>query len=145
MKYLIDTHIFLWSLFSPEKISKHVTTVIKESGNRIFVSTITFWEISLKFSLNKLALEGITSDELPEFANKMNFELLSLRAEDAASFYHLPRITHKDPFDRMLIWQAIREKMVLISKDSKIAAYQGFGLKILPLSQVLCIIYLPWF
>jgi PIN domain nuclease of toxin-antitoxin system len=64
----------------------------------------------------------------------MSFELLSLSAEDASSFYHLPRVAHKDPFDRMLIWQAIREKMVLISKDRKIAAYEDFGLKILPLS-----------
>ena len=134
MKYLIDTHIFLWSLFSPEKISRHAAKIIKDSGNRIFVSTITFWEIALKFSLNKLELEGITPDALPEFANKMRFELLGLSAEDAASFYHLPRITHKDPFDRMLIWQAIRQKMVLISKDSKIAAYEEFGLKILPFS-----------
>jgi len=81
-----------------------------------------------------LELEGISPDEFPEFANKMSFELLSLSAEDAASFYHLPPITHKDPFDRMLIWQAIREKMVLISEDSKIAAYKGYGLKILPFS-----------
>ena len=80
MKYLIDTHIFLWSLFSPEKISRHVAKIIVKSGNRIFVSTISFWEISLKFSLNKLELEGITPDELPEFASKMSFELLSLSA-----------------------------------------------------------------
>lgn len=131
MKYLIDTHIFLWSLFSPEKISMYVAKIIKESDNRIFVSTITFWEIALKFSLNKLELEGITPDALPEFANQMRFELLGLSAEDAASFHHLPRNTHKDPFDRMLIWQAIREKMVLISKDRKIAAYEDFGLRIL--------------
>ena len=133
MKYLIDTHILLWSLFSPEKISRHVAKVIKDSGNRVFVSTISFWEISLKFSLNKLELEGITPDELPEFASKMNLGLLSLSAEDAASFYHLPKIRHKDPFDRMLIWIAIREKMVLISKDSKMTAYEDYGLKILPL------------
>jgi PIN domain nuclease of toxin-antitoxin system len=95
---------------------------------------ITFWEIALKYSLNKLELEGITPDELPEFARKMNFELLSLNAAEAASFYHLPRITHKDPFDRMLIWQAIREKMVLISKDSKIEAYEDCGLKVLSLT-----------
>lgn len=63
----------------------------------------------------------------------MSFEILSLKAEDAASFYHLPRIAHKDPFDRMLIWQAIRENMALISNDSKIAAFQDYGLKILPL------------
>ena len=131
MKYLIDTHIFLWSLFSPQKISHPIAKIIKEPGNRIFVSAITFWEIALKFSLKRLELEGITPDELPEFANKMNFELLSLGAEEAAFFYHLPRISHKDPFDRMLIWQAIREKMVLISKDRKISAYEDYGLKIL--------------
>jgi PIN domain nuclease of toxin-antitoxin system len=134
MKYLIDTHIFLWSLFSPEKISVHVAQIIKECGNRIFVSTITFGEIALKFSLNKLELEGITPDALPEIANKMSFEILNLSAEDAASFYRLPRITHRDPFDRMLIWQAIREKLVLISKDSKNTAYEDYGLRILPFS-----------
>lgn len=134
MKYLIDTHIFLWSLFSPEKIPRVIAKIIKEPGNKIFVSTITFWEIALKFSLKKLELEGITPGDLPEFANKMSYELLSLNAEDAASFYCLPRISHKDPFDRMLIWQAIRGKMVLISKDSKIAAYEDYGLKILPFS-----------
>ena len=60
--------------------------------------------------------------------------IVSFGKNFAASFYHLPRTTHKDPFDRMLIWQAIREKMVLISKDSKIAAYKDYGLKILPFS-----------
>ena len=131
MKYLIDTHIFLWSLFSPEKISKPIAIILKEPNHQIFVSTITFWEIALKFSLNKLELEGITPGELPEFANKMNYEFLSLNAEDASSFYLLPRISHKDPFDRMLIWQAIREKLVLISNDCKISAYEEYGLKIL--------------
>lgn len=131
MKYLIDTHIFLWSLFSPEKISKPIAIILKEPNHQIFVSTITFWEIALKFSLNKLELEGITPGELPEFVHKMNYEFLSLNAEDASSFYLLPRISHKDPFDRMLIWQAIREKLVLISNDSKISAYEEYGLKIL--------------
>ena len=51
--------------------------------------------------------------------------------EDAASFHHLPRTPHRDPFDRMVIWQAIREKMILISKDTKLPAYQRFGLSIL--------------
>ena len=131
MKYLIDTHIFLWSLFSPEKISKPIAAILREPNNQIFVSTITFWEIALKFSLKKLELEGITPGELPEFANKMNYEFLSLNGEDASSFYLLPRIFHKDSFDRMLIWQAIREKLVLISKDSKISFYEEYGLKTL--------------
>ncbi len=126
--------ILAWSPTAPEKISRPIAKIIKEPGNRIFVSTITFWEIALKFSLNKLELEGITPGDFPEFANKMNYELRSLSAEDAASFYYLPRISHKDPFDRMLIWQAIRGKMVLVSKDSKISAYEDYGLKILPIT-----------
>ena len=131
MNYLIDTHIFLWSLFTPEKISQSAARILKDPGNRIFVSTITFWEIALKYSLNKLQLEGTMPDEFPEFANLMNYDVLNLNAEDAASFYRLPRISHKDPFDRMLIWQAIREKLILISNDSKVSAYEAFGLKIL--------------
>jgi PIN domain nuclease of toxin-antitoxin system len=61
----------------------------------------------------------------------MNFKTFNLNADDAASFYHLPRTPHRDPFDRMIIWQAIREKMTLISKDGNIPAYQKFGLSIL--------------
>ena len=131
MNYLIDTHIFLWSLFTPEKISQSAARILKDPGNRIFVSTITFWEIALKYSLNKLQLEGAKPDELPDFSKQMNYDILILSASDAASFYHLPRISHKDPFDRMLIWQAIREKVVLISNDRKLSAYEGFGLKTL--------------
>ena len=131
MNYLIDTHIFLWSLFTPEKITHEAALILKDPGNRIFVSTITFWEIALKYSLKKLQLEGAKPDELPEFSNQMNYDILILSAADAASFYHLPSISHKDPFDRMLIWQAIREKLVLISNDSKISAYEAFGLKTL--------------
>lgn len=131
MNYLIDTHIFLWSLFSPQKISKPAAQTIRKSENRIFVSSVTFWEIALKYALKKLELKGITPDELPEFADRMDFEILNLNAEDAASFHNLPRIAHRDPLDRMIIWQAIREKMILISKDKEIQFYQEFGLKIL--------------
>ena len=131
MNYLIDTHIFLWSLFSPQKISKPAAQTLRKSENRIFVSSVTFWEIALKYALKKLELKGITPDELPEFADRMDFEILNLNAEDAASFHNLPRIAHRDPFDRMIIWQAIREKMILISKDKEIQFYQEFGLKIL--------------
>jgi PIN domain nuclease of toxin-antitoxin system len=64
----------------------------------------------------------------------MGFELLSLSAEDAASFHHLPGIIDRVPVDRMLIWQAIRNKLALISRGSKIAVYEDYGLKILSLS-----------
>ncbi|NNL74971.1 MAG: type II toxin-antitoxin system VapC family toxin [Desulfobacterales bacterium] len=131
MNYLIDTHIFLWSLFSPQKISKPAAQTIRKSENRIFVSSVTFWEIALKYALKKLELKGITPDQLPQFADRMDFEILNLNADDAASFHNLPRIERRDPFGRMIIWQAIREKMILISKDIETQVYQEFGLKIL--------------
>jgi PIN domain nuclease of toxin-antitoxin system len=129
MRYLIDTHIFLWSLFEPEKIPNKAAAAIQSQQNSIFVSVISFWEISLKYSLGKLALKGIAPHELPDFTAKINFEVLELSLEDAASFYRLPRVPHKDPFDRIIIWQAIRNNMVLISKDEKIPEYQNTGLR----------------
>ncbi len=131
MKYLMDTHIFLWSLFNPEKISSQAADVLHSQENTIFVGTISFWEISLKYSLGKLELEGIEPHELPEYAAQLNFDILDFKAEDAASFYLLPRVSHKDPFDRMIIWQAIQSKMTLISKDRKFTEYENLGLRIL--------------
>ncbi len=130
MRYIIDTHIFLWSLFEPEKIANKAAAAIRSQQNSIFVSAISFWEISLKYSLGKLALEGIAPHELPDFAAKINFEMLNLSIEDAASFYRLPRFPHKDPFDRIIIWQAIQNNMILISRDREISQYQNTGLRI---------------
>lgn len=132
MKYLLDTHIFLWTLFEPEKLRTETAKIIKNPENSIYVSTVTFWEISLKYALGKLELEGVTPEELPVFSDKMNFSVLDLSTEDAATFYKLPRQTHKDPFDRIIIWQAINNKLTLISKEKSIPEYQTFGLSLLP-------------
>jgi len=129
MNYLIDTHIFLWALLSPEKLSNEASSKLKDSDMRIFISSITYWEIALKYSLGKLELEGVSPDELPGHAVEMSFDALDFTVEDAASFFRLPRSTHKDPFDRMIIWQAIRNHMTLISKDRVCSQYQQFGLR----------------
>ncbi|MBN2420423.1 MAG: type II toxin-antitoxin system VapC family toxin [Deltaproteobacteria bacterium] len=130
MKYLLDTHTFLWSLFTPEKLSKAVTKTIISQENNIAVSVITFWEISLKYSIGKLELSGITPGELPEFTEKTGFDIVQINANEAATFYNLPRLGHKDPFDRLLIWQAIQRKLILISKDSSFLDYKKYGLQI---------------
>jgi PIN domain nuclease of toxin-antitoxin system len=129
MNYLLDTHAFLWSLFAPEQLSKPATKVITSPDNEISISVITLWEISLKYALGKLDLEGIAPDELPESAEKMGVDILPLSASEAAGFHKLPRLGHKDPFDRLLIWQAIQQKMVLISKDPQFDEYRKSGLK----------------
>ena len=108
MKYILDTHTLLWVLFEDEKLSEKAKVAIK-----------------------KLELQGIVPEELPKKSKEINIETLEISEEEASSFYHLPRQKHKDPFDRLIIWQAINRKMPLISKDKPIKEYQKFGLEIM--------------
>lgn len=130
MNYLVDTHIFLWSILSPKKISKRAHGVLLDPEHAIAVSTITFWEISLKYQLGKLELNHILPDVLPTIAAEAGFEILDLTAATAASFYKLPKLKNKDPFDRLLAWQAIYQGFSLISKDADSSSYKTYGLKV---------------
>ncbi|MCD6197190.1 MAG: type II toxin-antitoxin system VapC family toxin [Deltaproteobacteria bacterium] len=129
MNLLLDTHGFLWSLFSPDKLSRAAVCEIKSPNNDVAVSVVTFWEISLKYALGKLELTGVKPEELPNFASQMNLEILPITVAEASSFHKLPRLSHKDPFDRIIIWQAIQRKMNLVSKDRDFKAYRKFGLR----------------
>lgn len=132
MKCLLDTHAFLWALISPEKLSEPARTAITSPDNPVFVSAISFWEIALKHRLGKLYLQGVTPDALPDAALRQGFELLPLDARLAAGFSALPDIhNHRDPFDRMLIWQAVSLGHTLVSCDRKIETDALPGLKVL--------------
>ncbi|MBT3257011.1 MAG: type II toxin-antitoxin system VapC family toxin [Deltaproteobacteria bacterium] len=129
MNILLDTHVFLWSLFATGKLSKAVIREVKSTNNDVAVSVVAFWEISLKYTLGKLELTGVKPEELPDFAAQMNLEILPITAAEASTFHKLPRLSHKDPFDRIIIWQAIQRKMTLVSKDRDFKAYHRFGLR----------------
>jgi len=129
MNFLLDTHSFLWALFVPERLSRSATQKIISPDNDVAVSVVAFWEISLKYALGKLELSGVAPDELPSFADEMGLSILPVSPSEAASFHKLPRLSHKDPFDRFIVWQAIQRKMTLISKDREFKKYQKFGLK----------------
>ena len=131
MKYLLDTHTLLWCLFEPSKLSSRVVDTVENVSNEILVSILTLWEISLKFSLGKLTLEGITPDKLPEVIEKSGFDILPLSPVDAASSFRLPRLKHQDPFDRLLIWQAIQNNLIFLSQDRKVQLYKEHGLQVL--------------
>ena len=92
MNYLADTHIFLWTVFSPKKISKRVKSILLDPQAIKYISAITFWEISLKYQLGKINLVGILPDKLPIIAKDTGFEILSLEVDTAASFYNLPKV-----------------------------------------------------
>jgi PIN domain nuclease of toxin-antitoxin system len=130
MKYLLDTHTFIWSIIDSTKLSKKANTIIKNRDNIVSISTISLWEISLKVRMKKYSFSGLNILLLPNYAEKMGFSIISLNPEEAVSYCDLPLINdHKDPFDRMLIWQAIKRKTIIISKDQHFLNYKKYGLK----------------
>ncbi len=131
MTYLIDTHIFLWTLFASKKIPSGIRKILLDTETNKYVSVITFWEISLKFSLDKLDLRGAFPDDLPSIAKKAKFEILNIDADSVSSYYKLPKSRHKDPFDRMLAWQAIRKDCFLLTADRGFIDYRNNGLRII--------------
>lgn len=131
MNCLLDTHAFLWAAFAPEKLGRKARAAIVDPANAVFLSAVTFWEISLKFALGKLTLENCTPEGLVGIAHAMGLTVIAADAEESASFHRLPRLPHRDPFDRMLVWQAVCRDLVLITKDSALPAYHQAGLKTL--------------
>ena len=116
--YLLDTHIFLWSLDETKRLTKEVAKILKDPRNRIFVSVATAWEISIKQKKGKLPLKTT----LEECFRKSNFEILEIKLPHILQLENLP-FYHKDPFDRMLVAQAIVEKLMIITEDGKIKKY----------------------
>lgn len=132
MKLLLDTHALLWSLIDPDKLSMEARTAIADPGSQVVVSAVSFWEISIKTALGKLRLEGVAADQLVDVAQQQGFDLLPLDPRLAASFSRLPTDPqHRDPFDRMLVWQAISLGYTLVSRDRKITASPLPGLRVL--------------
>jgi PIN domain nuclease of toxin-antitoxin system len=131
MIYLLDTHTFIWAALESSKLSKNVHSIISNANNEIFVSTVSFWEISLKTSIKKFSFENIDIKDFPKYARDMDFSILDLQENETITFYELPqKEKHKDPFDRMLIWQAITKNMIMISKDESFDQYTKNGLKL---------------
>lgn len=128
MTYLLDTHYLIWALADSKKISKKIQAVLINPDNRIIVSTISFWEIALKSSIGKLTIAGFTPDKLPAACEQIGFEIFSLNASDSSRYHFLKTVHHRDPFDRMLIWQAIQNKFTFISADEQINKYGSEGL-----------------
>jgi PIN domain nuclease of toxin-antitoxin system len=131
MRYLLDTHVFLWATGQSHKLPANIRTVIDDEANGVFVSAIVFWEIAIKTRLGKLDIGGRSALELLGLAQTMGFQLIGVEPDEAATFDQLEENTHLDLFDRMLIWQAISRKLTLISSDSKFWHFTPDGLKLL--------------
>lgn len=118
MMALLDTHVLLWWLDNPAKLSAPARKVIENSDNVIFVSAAVIWEIKIKKQLGKLDIpEGLL-----DLLLSLNFTPLSISVEHA---HALGRLSghHQDPFDRIQIAQALHENLVLLSRDRYILLY----------------------
>lgn len=120
MRYLIDTHIFLWSLDNHKKLKDSVKDILINQENAIYVSVVSAWELSIKLKTNsgfKLKTSIRKAFTISEFG------ILPISFEHILWEYKLP-LHHKDPFDRMLISQAKVEGLTLITSDPKIWQYK---------------------
>ncbi len=132
MKYLLDTHTFIWSVMDSKKLSEKVKDIIEDSDNEILVSGISFWELTIKTQLGKMKFENFNILHLPNIATQYGFSVFTPTSYDYVTFSELPAVeNHKDPFDRMLIHTALRNNLILLSKDSCFDKYIDFGLQLL--------------
>ena len=122
MKFLLDTHAFLWWLSDPEKLSSRAFETIEAAEHEIYLSPASSWEIAIKMRLGRLALPKDLSSYIPQKMLSNGFRSLGIEQIHALETYHLPD-HHRDPFDRMLIAQARVEKMPIITKDALIEKY----------------------
>jgi len=122
LRILLDTHIFLWALFEPTKLSSSLAKMYQDRQNTFFLSLVSIWEIQIKLQLGKLTFDIDLQKVITEQLNAGYIEILSIKLEHILNIQSLP-FHHKDPFNRLLISQAIIEDLFLASSDSMISAY----------------------
>lgn len=119
--YLLDTHTLLWYLNNSEQLSDTAKNTINNEKN-VSVSIISFWEIALKKNLGKLKI-SCSIEELENLCSKKNIKILPINSAHLDKLSNLPPI-HNDPFDRLIIAQAIIENLIIITKDKIIPKYE---------------------
>jgi PIN domain nuclease of toxin-antitoxin system len=128
VNYLIDTHVFLWWLFNDPKLTEECREIIKNPDHRIFVSSVSAWEIATKYRIGKLPEAKHIVEEYSQILQQAKFIELSITSAHALRAGSLP-ISHRDPFDRMIMAQAELENFPVITYD---AAFQTGLIRVIP-------------
>jgi PIN domain nuclease of toxin-antitoxin system len=128
-KFLLDTHILLWLMFNVKQVPKPLLDILAKKENLLYISAVSLWEISIKYKLGKLDIGNYTPLELMLLCKEYNIIVIDLKAEETSTLYKLEATYHKDPFDRILIWQAIQNNYTFITDDKNIKLYKSEGLK----------------
>ncbi len=124
MRILLDTHVALWAIAKASRLPPDIAALIADPANAIIVSSVSVWEIAIKHGLSRGRADDITLSgaRALTFFGEAGYELLSVSAGHAAAVERLPRL-HADPFDRLLVAQALSEPLRLLTHDKTLAAY----------------------
>jgi PIN domain nuclease of toxin-antitoxin system len=122
MSYLLDTNVFVWLLKEPEKLNRKALDLLEDESQSVFLSSVTSWEVVIKFAIGRLTLPKEPDDLLTEVFERFSFQPLSFTHAHSLAVGELV-FHHRDPFDRMLVAQARSEKLVLLTADSMFEKY----------------------
>jgi PIN domain nuclease of toxin-antitoxin system len=122
MRLLLDTHAFLWFVLNDPRLSPNARTAIGDPGNDVFLSPASYWEVAIKVSLGKYSLPGLFQDFMERQITVNDFEVLPITVKHASVVAALP-FHHRDPFDRLLIAQAMSEQIPVASADPAFDPY----------------------
>lgn len=122
MRYLLDTHTFLWWIIDDPRLPVPVRALIQNPENRIIFSVASAWEISIKTQLGRLVFEDDIAEFIPRQISRNGFDTLPIGLRHTLEVFHLPPL-HRDPFDRLLVAQARTEGLPLLTADPLIAQY----------------------
>jgi PIN domain nuclease of toxin-antitoxin system len=121
MKLLLDTHVFLWLLTSPERLQDHVG-IVADTSNELVVSAASSWEIAIKHEIGRLQLPEEPDRYVPSRIRMIGAHALPVEHSHALAVATLPKL-HRDPFDRLLVAQARLEGMTILTADEAVARY----------------------
>ncbi len=122
MRYLLDTMVWLWSVGPSEKIGRAGLAIVADGESEIYLSAVSSWEIAIKAQLGKYDLPEVPATYVPKRLAEQGIRPLSVTVAHALNTYQLPR-HHADPFDRLLIAQAVAEEMTILTSDRVFGRY----------------------
>ena len=122
MKLLLDTHIFLWFISGDPQLSKNIQNAIRNPENEVYLSIISIWEAIIKYQLGKLPLPEHPATYLPKQRDLHQIASFTLDESSVIRLSQLP-LLHRDPFDRMLICQALQNNLTIVTVDTAVRAY----------------------
>ncbi|HEY9868751.1 MAG TPA: type II toxin-antitoxin system VapC family toxin [Candidatus Obscuribacterales bacterium] len=120
-RLLVDTHVLLWAVAEPERLPVSFREQLEKPDNQVLFSAASIWELAIKLQIGRLSLE-IAPEEIAAAAVRIGFDELPVQAVHATAVFRLP-LHHRDPFDRLLIAQAIHEPARFLTVDRILAAY----------------------